>query len=171
LQHNPQKLTVGQIGKTYGIKGWVKIHSFTQPESNILNYAPWFVSFRDEQLSLESCKQQGCFLIGKIAGYDTPEEVKKLVNSSIIILKTQLPVLKNTEYYWADLIDLDVYNLEHCYLGKIDSFFETGANDVMVIINIENKKKLMIPYVIDKIIKTIDLTQKQMIVDWQKDWL
>lgn len=163
----------------------MKIHSFTQPETNILDYAPWFVlsGADDELVSLVECKKQGSFLIGLVEGYDTPEKAKNIVNADILILKSQLPDLnsQNTqEYYWTDLIGLDVYNLEKTYLGKIDSFFETGANDVMVIIphrhcedEVRNdaRVEILIPYILDTVIKSIDLTQKQMIVDWHEDWL
>lgn len=163
----------------------MKIHSFTQPETNIVNYSSWLVSFgnnsslsrKRELLSLTECKKQGSFLIGLVAGYDTPEKAKTIVNADILILKSQLPDLDSNhtqDYYWTDLIGLDVYNLENTYLGKIDSFFETGANDVMIIINNidhEKTKKTLIPYVLDKFIKTIDLAQKKMTVDWHEDWL
>ncbi len=112
-------------------------------------------------------------MIGFVEGYDTPEKAKNIVNAEILISESQRPELhsdKTQEYYWTDLIGLDVYNLEQHYLGKIDSLFETGANDVMVIIN-DAGVKILIPYVLDKFIKTIDLSQKQMIVDWQEDWL
>jgi 16S rRNA processing protein RimM len=153
----------------------VKIHSFTQPETNILDYSPWFVSVKEKLLSLTGCKKQGNFLIGLIEDYNTPEKAKTIVNSPVMILKSQLPQLDShhtQEYYWTDLMGLDVYNLKKTYLGKIDSIFNTGANDILVIINIhQNNKKTLIPYVFDRYIKSIDLDEKKMIIDWHEDWL
>jgi 16S rRNA processing protein RimM len=162
-------LLIGRVGRPYGLKGWLKINSFTAPERQIIDYAPCFILRKGKPLLLSACKQHGNFLIGKIEGYDTPEDAKQLVNASIFISQQQLPALPQNEYYWKDLLQMDVFNLQKCYLGKIDSLFETGANDVVVIL--KDEKKILIPFVIDHFIQHIDLIKKTMVVDWQEDWL
>jgi 16S rRNA processing protein RimM len=162
-------ITVGRVGRTSGIKGWVRIYSFTQPFTNFLQYSPWYISTPEKLFLLTDCKPQGSFLLGKIEDCNSPEEAKRFVNSPVLILKEKLPILSEKEFYWTDLIQLDVYNLNKDYLGKIESIMETGANDVLVIE--KNKKKIMIPYVLDHFIKDIDLEKKEILVDWEANWL
>jgi len=88
-----------------------------------------------------------------------------------MIFQHQLPKLEQDNYYWADLIGLEVYNLEDKHLGQIIELFETGANDVMVIRNEKSQKEILIPYVPLHVIKKIDGEKKTMIVEWQPEWL
>lgn len=110
-------------------------------------------------------------MLGQIKDCHSPEEAKKYANCSIFVLRHELPALPDKDYYWADLIGLKVFNLENQYIGEILSLFETGANDVMVIKNNEFNQEMLVPFVLDHIIKQIDLTERKMIVEWQREWL
>ncbi|HEV2613723.1 MAG TPA: ribosome maturation factor RimM [Gammaproteobacteria bacterium] len=165
LQEKPLNNTwilIGKIGRVHGIKGFVSIHSFTEPSANIINYHPWYDKNK-KPLNIVECK-----LLGKkiIALFD--EKQKPATNEEIWIERTQLPALKKDEYYWTDLIGLDVYNLEKKFLGKIVDIFNTGANDIVVVKNQEHKKEILIPYIINRYIMEINLIKKVMRVDWHE---
>ena len=85
----------------------------------------------------------------------------------VYISHEQLPTLAQNEYYWADLIGLDVENLEGFQLGKVDSLIETGANDVLVV---KGERELAVPFLQGQTVKSIDLAAGKMIVDWDADF-
>ena len=153
---------VGKIGRVHGIKGFVKIHSFTEPAANIINYQPWY-NKNKKNLKVIECKLLGTKVIALFDEKEKPE-----TNEEIWIERTQLPALKEDEYYWADLIGLAVYNIENQYLGDITELFNTGANDIVVVKQENQKKEILIPYVLHKYIISIDLAEKIMRVDWNE---
>ena len=98
----------------------------------------------------------------------TVEEIKKLTNSEIYTLNEYLKP-EDGEYYWKDLIQLEVYNENNEFIGIVSEIRNYGANDTLVIKN--KTSQLLIPYVKDIFIKKIDLVKGFLIVDWDKDEL
>jgi 16S rRNA processing protein RimM len=90
-----------------------------------------------------------------------------LTGCKVYILQEQLPPLENDEYYWSDLIGMQVKSMQAETLGTVDSMMETGASDVMVV---KGDRERLIPFVMKDIVQEIDLVKKQMIVDWQADY-
>ena len=182
-------IVLGQISGVYGVRGWVKIHSYTAPRENILNYAPWQIrctgksgSDQPEMASAQSWRLvtvlegriQGKGIVARLEGWDTPEAARSLVGADIAMLRTQLPALARGEYYWSDLIGLQVIGIkqgvDNTLLGTVESLMETGANDVLVVqdSNAPGKKHL-IPYV-DGVIVSVDLDARVLRVDWDIDY-
>lgn len=160
-------LIVGRIGSTFGIKGWLKIISYTDPQENILTYSPWqlFINGKWQIKHIVDCKPHGQGLIALLKGYSNPEEARLLANVDIAIDRMLLPALPVGEYYWADLIGLKVVNQQAIELGVINSLFDTGANDVMVV---KGEKETLIPY-IKQVVLGVDINAKLMQVDWDLD--
>jgi 16S rRNA processing protein RimM len=165
---NNDYVAVGRLGRPYGVQGFLKIHSFTDPPENFLNYSPWFIFFQDKKLALIDCMSKGNFFIGKVQDCHSPEAAKKYVNASIMILRSQLPDIENTAHYLIDLLNFDVYNLKNEWLGKVESFIETGANHVLVIK--DKEKEMLVPYVLDQFVQTVDKDARKIVVDWEKTW-
>ncbi|OGT18868.1 MAG: ribosome maturation factor RimM [Gammaproteobacteria bacterium RBG_16_57_12] len=161
-------ITVGRITGLYGVQGWVKIFSYTQPRDNILNYNPWLLCIRGQwrAVKLHQGKAHGKGIIARIEGYDDRDTAATLTGVDIAIERSQLPPAGEGEYYWIDLIGLEVINQEGRSLGKVADLLETGANDVLVV---KGDQERLIPYVKDVIVQTVDLKQKIMRVDWQED--
>jgi len=161
-------VVVGKIGSTYGIHGWLKITSFTQSMENILQYDSWYLKTNDDwKLTKVECgKKHGKGLIVKLIGPDTPEQARLLTGKEIAIKRSQLPKTAKNEYYWTDLIGLDVFNLANEKLGTISYLIETGANDVCVIKD-KNNREHGIPWLTDSVIKQVSLADKKIIVDWE----
>lgn len=162
------KIIIGRFGQSYGIKGWLKVHSFTDPIDNILQYLPWQVQRHGQwqNVQITEGKRQGKYILVKIEGCDTPELAKTYTQSDIAIDRQQLPTLSQDEYYWSDLIGLRVINQAGIEFGTVDSLLETGANDVLVI---TGDHRRLLPYTSD-VIKQIDLVQGIIIVNWDADF-
>ena len=160
LQQNKIPLIVGRIGGVYGVKGWLKISSFTRPNNNILSYTPWLLEIDGiwQEANLEEFQIRGERLLIKILGIDNPEDASQYVNCDVAIKHEQLPTLNKGEYYWRDLIGLKVLNQDEVELGVVSEIIETGANDVFVVTgNDESETRVLIPYVMDIYVKRIDL--------------
>ncbi len=164
----PQLITLGKIGKTYGIKGWFKVISFTNPAENILNYPTWTLKHprSTEVVAIEASRPHAGGFIAKIKGCETPEEARLYTNAEIQIPKEELPELAPDEHYWHDLIGIEVYDLNNKKLGVIDEVMATGANDVL---RLKGESECLIPY-IPQVIQTIDLENKRLIVDWDPNF-
>lgn len=164
---NAEHVIVGKIGSTYGIQGWVKIYSFTEWTTDILGYAPWYLE--DENgwkiIDVSDGHPHGKGVVVKFSGYDNPEQARQLTGKKIGIMRSQLPTLKNDEYYWSDLEGLTVVNLEGVVIGTVDYIMETGSNDVLVIKD-PNDKEFAIPYLKDEVIVNIDLLEQVIQVKW-----
>jgi 16S rRNA processing protein RimM len=154
---------VGRISGVFGVRGWVKVYSYTQPKENILSYQPWLLD--GEARSLEGGQTQGKGIVAKLRGCDDRDAAAALVGQDIRVPRQQLPTLAQDEYYWADLIGLRVFNQQGQELGRIDHLIETGAHDVLVL-----DSGVMVPYVPERFVLNIDLAQGVMQVDWDTDY-
>lgn len=162
------RIILGKFGQSYGIKGWLRVHSATSPPDNILRYIPWQIEHQGSWRVVEvtGSKLQGKHILVKLAECDTPEQAKNFTNDPIAIEHNQLPALPPGEYYWSDLIGLRVFNQQGVDFGIVDSLFETGSNDVLIITG--NRRRLL-PYT-TAVIQHIDLTHRQILVDWDADF-
>lgn len=156
---------VGKVGATYGIKGWLKIFSYTEEVAAILEYAPWYIKSDNtwKNIQLEKGQLHGKGIIAKFKEYDVPETARLLTGKEIAVLRTQLPALTEDEYYWSDLEGLTVVNQNGTVLGKVIYLLATGANDVLVV---KGVKEHAIPYLWGQVIKKVDLAQQVIHVDW-----
>lgn len=155
-------VVVGKFGKVHGIKGFIKLISFTDPLQNIFEYLPWYCDAKILKfLEIKNLPSGFAVLLEDFADRDS---VQTLTNQEVSVLKSSLPKLKPDEYYWSQLQDLEVENTSGKKLGKVVEIFDTGANDVLIV---KGQKKILIPYVKDKIIKNIDLELRKIIVAWE----
>lgn len=160
-------IKVGKIGTTYGVKGWLKIHSYTEYGASILNYQPWYLSSGHDEwqlCELEDGHTQGDRILAKLKDVESPEVARQYTDKIIAIARAQLPQLKQNEYYWSDLIGLKVINTHGTHLGDVIYLIETGSNDVLVI---KNDKEHAIPYLPGNVVLNVDLTKREMLVDWE----
>ena len=162
---NTDYVVVGKIGTPYGVKGWVKILSFTEEIDQILDYDPWYLE--DESgwrpIDVTDGARHGKGIIAKLEGFDTPEQSRLLTGLKVSVKRAQLAPLKTNEYYWRDLEGLTVINQDGKVLGKVIYLMETGANDVLVV---KNEKEHAIPY-IKEVVLSIDLNKREMHVKWE----
>lgn len=151
----------------FGVRGWVKIYSHTEPASNILHYSPWQLAQQGQWHTLEVQEGQvhGKGLIAHLKDCDTPEQAARWLGADIGIDRAQLPQITEGEYYWADLVGLTVLTPTGTIFGQVSHLFETGANDVLVV-HAQNGAECLIPFVMDEVILQIDLKAKTLLVNW-----
>jgi len=174
-----KRVIVGKISGVYGVKGWVKIHSFTEPMDNILGYKSFTTKLDGREITIEFDKshKQGKTIVGHIDGVDDREEARRYTRCELSIPMDQLPELQDDEFYWYQLTDLKVYiNLPEggeVLLGAVRNMLETGANDVLIVSHCEGSlddKERLIPYVPGHYVLDVDLEQGRMTVDWDPEF-
>ena len=167
---NDEFMLVGKISGVFGIKGWMKVFSFTDPRKNILSYSPIFISKKGEwvEAKVVNGRVQGKGIVMELFGLTEPDHVLPLIGSELAIRRTQLKPTAKNEFYWSDLIGLTVTNVDGVILGQVDSLFETGAHDVLLVKN--KDQELLIPFVMDEIVQSVDLDAAMIQVDWELDY-
>jgi 16S rRNA processing protein RimM len=162
-------IVIGCFGKAFGIKGWIKVISFTTPQENILKFKPWIIKSNDlwKEVYIENSRKHFASIIVKLPNYNSPEEVRHFTNLKIGIWRQQLPKLRVGKYYWVDLIGLNVINDNNINLGVVKDLIATGSNDVLVVVD---ERKRLIPY-LSHVVLSIDLDSKIIHVAWEKDFL
>jgi len=162
-----KKILVGKISNPHGIKGWIKVISFTDPIENILSYKKWTISDNETEKTycLEDSRIQGNKIVIKLEGVNNRDDADLLKNLQIEINRSDLPKLEENSYYWEDLVDFNVIDIKGMHVGKVDSLFRTGSNDVLVIIN-ETKQRLLVPFIMEEVIKYVDLDKELISIDW-----
>ncbi|WP_395377083.1 ribosome maturation factor RimM [Marinicella sp. W31] len=156
-------ITVGKISGHFGVKGWVKVISYTEPRNNIFSYSEWLIE--NENHVLTQGKPHGKQLIAKLDGFDVREHSEVLIGKNICIEKSQLPDLGAEDFYWCDLVGLEVINQHTQSLGTVTTVFATGANDVLVV---KGEEEILIPYIPDMYITEVDIEAGHIVVDWEE---
>jgi len=169
-----EKIELGKITGVHGVKGWVKVFSNTEPREGITKYNPWFLQHPNinggqwREIKVEAGRPQAKTVIAKLEGYDDRDEAMQLAGALIAISPEQLKDLNQDEYYWRDLIGLRVVNQQNVELGVVESLFETGANDVLVVKD-ETQERL-IPWTLGHAVLEVDTEQGFISVDWDADF-
>lgn len=160
---------VGQIVDAYGVRGWVKILSHTDPPASILGYAPWQLETagRVIEKAVLTGRQHGTHVVAHLEGINDRDAALALKGSSIWIRRQQLPEPKAQSYYWADLEGLQVINQDGVELGRVDHLLETGSNDVLVV---RGERERLIPFLRGSVIIDVDLVAGVMRVDWDPEF-
>lgn len=166
------QITLGKVGAVYGIKGWLRIHSFTDEPDAILDYFPWSLKLGNNKRTVDvtDWRKHNKGLVVKVDGIDDRDDAQALVGSEILINESSLPALSQGDYYWRDLIGMAVVTTKGYDLGVVADLLETGANDVLVVkANLNDgfsKKERLIPYLLEQVIESVSIENKQICVDW-----
>lgn len=167
-------VVLGKITSVHGVRGEVKVYSFTDPIDNLLDYQHWTLKRDAEvrQMELVSGRLQGKVLVAKLKGLDDREVARTYAGFEICVPREQLPDLEDGEFYWYQLVGLKVIDMQGQLLGRLDHLLETGANDVMVVKpcagSLDDRERLL-PYT-EQCVQGIDLAAGEMRVDWDADF-
>lgn len=169
MNSNDDWVVIGRFGRSHGIKGFISVVSFTEPRDNITNYVNWHAYINQEwqPLKLLHTEINHKFILVQVDGFAEREDVANLTNVNIAIQRTQLPALEAGEYYWEQLIGMEVINLQNILLGNVTEIMPTGSNDVLVVVG---EKRHLIPYLLERNIIKIDESQRMITVDWDRDF-
>lgn len=160
---NKKFLIVGQINSPYGILGWMKLYSFTEKKEQIFNYYPWYYShnYQYKLISLKNWKRYKNIFLIQIQNIEDRTTAKNFNQKKILIKSRALPALKDDDYYHKDIIGCNVKNCNNKSIGKVINIIATPSNDILVIEKEQyNKKNILIPFVLKKIILNIDVNKK-----------
>ncbi|NYT52766.1 MAG: ribosome maturation factor RimM [Candidatus Vesicomyosocius endoextente] len=168
LLSNNKKLLIGKINGFFGVKGWVKVFSHTHPRDNILSYKPWYINVDShwQTLNISQGRVQSKTIVAQIKDIFDKEQAKVYIDTNLYIEKSQLLRLKVGEYYWNDLIGLEVVNKAQFVLGKVFNLVNTGSNNVLVV---RGGKEHWVPYISPFLIQ-VDINNQTILVDWDENF-
>ena len=162
-----KQLALGYISAVHGIKGWVKVHSWTRPMEAILDYQPWLLGEDKRSVKIVDGRKQGKGLAALLPGFEDREQAATLVGLQIFVRRDQLPATAKDEYYWSDLEGLDVHTTKGEVLGRVERLMETGANDVLVI---RGEREHLVPFIQGQYVTHVDLECGLIEVDWDPEF-
>jgi 16S rRNA processing protein RimM len=156
---------MGRINGLYGVRGWVKVYSHTRPPEGLLRYRSWLVSAGEtwQPRRVAEGRLHGKGIVVRLQGCEDRDAAEALLGARIAVQRDRLPRLDAGEYYWTDLIGLEVETLEGIDLGRVSHLIETGANDVLVV---RGDRERLIPFLPGRFVHEIDLDRGRMRVDW-----
>lgn len=164
-----RRVILGKVGGLYGVRGWVKLWSFTDPVENLLEY-------REVELGREGNwrparlaegRRQGQALVARFEGCADRDEAASLVGAELAVMRDRLPAPETGEYYWADLVGLEVITTTGVVLGRIEQMMATGANDVMVV---KGDRERLLPFLPGRCVNEVDLAGGRVVVDWDPEF-
>jgi 16S rRNA processing protein RimM len=162
---NNSQILIGQVSGCFGVKGWLKVFSYSDPRENITTYKDWIIDGKLYE-SVQS-KKNGKLIVAKLKDIDDKEAAQSFIGKNIEIKQSQLKKLDGQQYYWRDLIGLDVINTQGIKFGKVKNMLETGANDVMIIQASDRER--LIPFILGNTVIKVDIKNGSMLVDWHED--
>ena len=161
-------VVLGKIAGTFGVKGWIKVRSYTEPIENILGYENWQVG-REGQwqpATVEEARVTDKGVLAKLEGLESPEEARLKVGLDIGVWRSEMPLPEPGEYYLSDLEGIDAVSASGEPLGKVDHFRTTPGGTVLVV---RGEQEHWIPFVKDRIVK-VELDANRIVLDWSADW-
>ena len=176
-------IPIGKIGRPFGLKGWLKFWSWSDPPGNFLNYSKFWLSGSSDGEPIavrqfEANKLGNGFIV-RIDDCQDCDLARSYVGLEVVIKAGELKQLSQDQYYWHQLEGLKVWTGNsdagngHLLLGTVDCLFDNGAQDVMVIKpcadSIDGRKR-MIPWVLDRVVLEVDSERAEILVDWQPSY-
>jgi 16S rRNA processing protein RimM len=160
---------MGRIIGPFGVRGWLKIKTFTEEADTLTEFPDWWLNTATgwQKFALAEHELHSKGLVARLEKIADRTAAELLKGVEVGVPRNALPDTGSKNIYWADLVGLEVVNQQNISLGKVESLLETGAHDVLVVKGGEVER--LIPYV-EPIIIEIDLAAKRMTVDWQQDY-
>jgi 16S rRNA processing protein RimM len=161
---------VGRVAGAYGVRGWIKVVSATEPPEAILDYAVWRLCGDGgawHPRTLLAGRLHGKGVLARLADCEDRDTARALIGATVAVPRSEMPDPGPGRFYWADLEGLAVKTTAGAVLGVVDHLIETGANDVLVV---RGERERLIPYAWDAVVKAVDLDQGVMTVDWDPEF-
>ncbi|MFA5495501.1 MAG: ribosome maturation factor RimM [Porticoccaceae bacterium] len=170
-------VVVGKVTTVHGVQGWVKIHSYTEPEHNIFDYQPWWMALPEgmAQIEIDRFRTTAKGFLAHIVGLDDRDQARLYCQRDIQVSIAAFPDAEPGEYYWHQLKGLQVIAARDggdLLLGTVTGLFDTGANDVMVVrgdAGSHDRLERLIPFVDDYVVD-VDVDAGTIRVDWDPDF-
>lgn len=161
-------VVMGRVAAPYGVKGWVKVHPYTEYLDSLLDYPVWRLgksgAWRSYRV-LEG-RPHGRFLLAELEGVGDRDAAERLRGMDVAVARDELPELEEGEYYWDDLIGLEVVTVSGLSLGRVEGLLETGAHDVLRVVG---ERERLIPFT-TPIVLEVDRSARRIRVDWEAEY-
>jgi 16S rRNA processing protein RimM len=170
MEPTTRRILLGRIHGAFGVRGELKLESFTEPAATIFRYQPWTLrdaQGRERELTGASGRETQKGLVAVLADVADRDAAEALRGSEIWVPRSVLPPARPGEYYWVDLEGLRVVNLEGADFGTVSHLFSTGANDVLVA---RGERERMIPFLEPDYIRSVDFEAGLVTVDWDPEF-
>lgn len=171
MNDSGRRIPLGRVLGALGLRGEVKLESWTEPRAAIFGYQPWTVrdaQGNEREVSGVQGRETGKHVVAVFPGVGDRDAAELLNGQEIFAPRSALPPAKPGEFYWADLEGLSVVTVDGVDLGSVSHLFSTGANDVLVTRDAERER--MIPFVQPQFVTAIDLVAGVVTVDWDPDF-
>jgi 16S rRNA processing protein RimM len=157
-------IQLGFVGAPYGVRGWIKLRSHTDPPERLLDHRNLSIGHGTVRRSyrIEASGRSGGALTVKLAGVEDRDQAQALRGAEICVPRSELPERNDRDFYRADLIGCEVVNLEGAGLGVVQHFIETPVQVLMVV---RGTQEFWIPAV-PQHLRRVDLQARRVIVDW-----
>jgi 16S rRNA processing protein RimM len=165
-EKSAEPLLLGRISGVFGVEGWVKLFSYTEPREAILAYRDCLLQLDGtwNKVRWQTGRRQGKTVVASLKGIDDRNKAEALIGSNIGIWREDLPATGESEYYWADLEGLSVVNKDEHKLGVVAYMLATGANDVMVV---QGDQEILIPFITGRYVIDVNRAAGVIHVDWE----
>ena len=170
MSDNERRILLGRIVGAFGIRGQIKIESWTEPRDAIFRYQPWILmdaAGKEREFSGARGKESGKHLVATFPEVTDRDVVEAMRGTDIYVLRSALPPPKAGEFYWIDLEGFRVVNVDGVDFGTVSHLFSTGANDVLFV---RGDRERMVPFVEPDFVKSIDFDGGLITVDWDPDF-
>ena len=163
-----EPLVLGRISGLFGVRGWVRVFSYTEPREAVLQYKRLLIGRNGswQAILVAEGQRHGKSVIARFDGVDDRDQAAALIGAELGVERDALPEPEDGQYYWSDLIGMKVVHRDGTELGTIDSMLETGAHDVMVV---AGETERLIPFAMNEVVINVDLQEKRVDVDWEWD--
>jgi 16S rRNA processing protein RimM len=164
-----RRVILGKVGGVHGVRGWVRLWSFTDPVENLLDYREVELgqNGRWRKARVVEGRRQGEALVARFEECADRDQAAVLVGAEVAVARERLPPPGEGEYYWADLVGLEVVTGAGVSLGRVEHMMATGANDVMVI---RGERERLIPFLPGRFVDKVDLAGGRITVDWDPEF-
>lgn len=158
------RVEVGRLGAAHGVRGWLRVQSYTDPPQRLFEWQRWFVGGRE--MKVIEVRPQGDGWITLLDGLTERNGASLLTGQMISVSRDLLPPTEGREHYRDDLLGFEARNLEGALLGQVDHFVDTPGNAVMVI---KGVKEHWVPVTTQHLVR-VDVGSQSLIVDWPEDF-
>ena len=176
-------MVLGKITDPYGVQGWVRVHPFGDDPLSWGQMPLWWLGIEGRDGAVQwsahkllRCRAHSDSIVALFEGVADRSGAEALKGRLVGAPRDALPPAGEDEFYWADLVGLEVVNLRDESLGRVVGLLETGANDVLRVAETapgdqENKraKERLLPFV-DAVVRQVDQPGGRIVVDWELDW-
>jgi 16S rRNA processing protein RimM len=165
----PRRIEVGRLGAAHGVRGWLRVQSFTDPPQRLFEWKRWRLQSElgaAREVEVLEARPQGDGWIARLAGIEERDAASRLSGHLVLVDREALPPTTGREFYRADLLGFEAKNLEGALLGRVDHFIDTPGNAVMVI---KGEREHLVP-VSAQHLRSVDPVARAMVVDWPEDF-